>query len=78
MDEVSWNVYRDKIIVTISVKRGVTQCDVGMSSTFKTHPLFMYSTLMAHAHTVVHTSSKACFLHFFSHPYNYVAFNSLV
>ena len=55
--------YRDHI-VTISVEIGVAQCGVGVSLHSKTYPLFIY-VLMAHVHTFMHTSIKACFLCFF-------------
>ena len=50
--------YRDQIVT----------CDVGGSLDSKTHPLFMkYSK--AQAHSVMHTTIRACFLCFFYNPY---------
>ena len=50
--------YRDQIVT----------CDVGVSLHSKIHPLFMkYS--MAQAHSVMHTSIRACFLCLFYNPY---------
>ena len=41
----------------------VTQCDVGVSCI-----QCSCSTVMAHAHSVMYTSIRACFLYFFYNP----------
>ena len=50
----------------------VTQCDVGVSLHSKTHPLSC-CTAMAHAHSAMYTSIRACFLCFFFNTYMYMS-----
>ena len=51
--------YRDQIVTS----------DVGVSLHFEIHPLFMKYSIIAQAHSVMHTSIRACFLCFFYNPY---------